>query len=433
MSAELTLAMSFCFQQLLGRPEADRLAASVCVAQQKSLLNQLLTEEERASPQQVTSSSCGASNEVSSSFQAAQLNSPNNPINTNGPQPPQRTMPSFDQRSTPPNQSSPPSTGPQQSSNGGSVLVKLLQNNSTHRPALPTSIATSPMDKLARENKDKPDRHRVSTSLAEQLLTRNRSAGPPPTSTPGGSMPPNSNFSHSASSPEVGQASQVGPLTPTMDFGNVPTSMFGAPNGDRTLGSPRTISCGPYDPGPAVSGAYTLSTGQQVQFRPQQAVTQTIANQRRRASTSGPTVIEQPPAKQMYPTTSQQTLPPLSAPLSAPPYSAQPMYPPGMVPYQRGPPPSTPYGNPGGVFNFEQQQWQMQRARIAAPARTMAGDAVRLELRQSLQARGNPHLVQSGLAAQADRRIPLGQFPANNFWTLLKLAIYMKYVHIKEI
>uniref|UniRef100_A0A914XL47 Uncharacterized protein n=1 Tax=Plectus sambesii TaxID=2011161 RepID=A0A914XL47_9BILA len=67
---------------------------------------------------------------------------------------------------------------PQQSSDkvgGTSMLVKLLEHPPHQTPTLPTSIANSPLDKLANENKNRPDQQPVvTTGLAEMLSSRQR-------------------------------------------------------------------------------------------------------------------------------------------------------------------------------------------------------------------------------------------------------------------
>lgn len=72
----------------------------------------------------------------------------------------------------------------QQPSPGGrppSVLLKLLEHPPQHQPTLPTSIANSPLDKLAMENKDKTDQPTVATRLAEYLLTKQKTNTTVPT------------------------------------------------------------------------------------------------------------------------------------------------------------------------------------------------------------------------------------------------------------
>lgn len=56
------------------------------------------------------------------------------------------------------------------------MLVKLLAQTPHTTPTLPTSIATSNYDKLAKENKENPNKPRVATGLVETLLNRNRTS-----------------------------------------------------------------------------------------------------------------------------------------------------------------------------------------------------------------------------------------------------------------
>lgn len=59
------------------------------------------------------------------------------------------------------------------------MLVKLLAQTPHTTPTLPTSIATSNYDKMAKENKENPNKPRVATGLVESLLNRNRTAPNP--------------------------------------------------------------------------------------------------------------------------------------------------------------------------------------------------------------------------------------------------------------
>ncbi len=369
MYKQCNQSVSFILQSLL-QPElaSCSLAQSSPTGGSGTILHQLLNEEDRSPPLVSSSTSCSqqqtpSSAEVSStayhSYPYGSTPATPSPTSSGVPVSGGKRRQSVPCDGPIPSKqlSSPSMVG--STTSPSSVLVQLLRKDSSHTPTLPTSIATSPLDKLAKENKEKRQdtRHRISTTMAEKL-NRSRSGQ--------GSKTTPAQQNAAVTSATQAPVSSCGPVpsTTTDPSGPVPApghmDRFGSP-GHSQQSEPLSYGGGQPVPYPshydgAVHPSYIFHNGGQPGMpMPSRGIQ--IVPARRMVH---PKMVMQYPPEQGYPYGSRGPLPGMYGmmpgmrqPMSAPPFmQGYPAVSP-MVPH-----PGTPYAPrgqvPATVFNFEE-------------------------------------------------------------------------------